>query len=131
MSHLVKIVISAAIFGCILGLVIFGVLLAFEDIFATSRGASFGRRGPAIVPGLIGAAAGWVGMKALERFSGIGGAVLICGFSLLGGGCAVGVVKFLGDANLHSLAPEKVLTLGVLAAAGFVVTATWMAYMDE
>jgi hypothetical protein len=133
MSHLAKVVLGSLVIGAVLGLIVFGMTVGLEQVFVDADGhMRRGRRsGPLLVPVLLGAAAGWVAMKGLEKISGISGAVLIFILSLVGAAAAFGVAVGLASGQLERMSTQQSMFIAGLSAVVFVGTATWMAYMDE
>src|SRR5690606_27016899 len=111
-SHMLKVVIGAVVVGVVLGLIVYGLVAGLEEVFVDADGAfkSGRRRGPFVVPLLLGAGMGWVGMKLLDRFSGLAGSVLVFALSALGAAAAMGVMA-LGSGSFERVTTQQSLVL--------------------
>lgn len=131
-STLIKLAIGAFLLGVVVGLLLFGLVVVFEDaLLATLDYLTVrGRGGPSALLLLTACVGGRLGIWWMRRVSDMSGMSIVTPLALIAGASALGTGYFLSIGKV-SLPHSQVLGLLAMSAAGLVVTACVTEWLDQ
>jgi len=132
LKSLLRLAFGSLILGGVVGLVLFGLVVAFEDAFAVMQGPQSirGRGGPATLLLLTAFIGGRVGFWLMRRVSDMSGMGIVAPLAFIAGGAALGTGYLLAIGHV-SLPHSMVFGLIGMSAACLVITACVMEWLDR